>query len=48
MRKLCIDEIGGVKMKKQEKKAHFVIQKNVFYFFIYFATPLALHFKDDL
>jgi hypothetical protein len=28
MRKLCTDEVGGVKMKKKMKKARFAIRKN--------------------
>jgi hypothetical protein len=40
----------GVKMKKNEKKMHFAIQKNIFslFFYLFLATPLDLHFKDDL
>jgi hypothetical protein len=44
MRKLCTDEIGGVKMKKNEKKTCFVIRKNVFSILSFLAAPLALHF----
>jgi hypothetical protein len=48
MRKLCTDELGGVKMKKKEKMC-FVIRKNLFSLLLFFlASPLALHFKDDL
>jgi hypothetical protein len=36
MRKLCTDEVGGVKMKKNEKKKHFVIKKNVFSLLLFF------------
>jgi len=36
MRKLCTDEVGGVKMKKDEKKTHFSIRKNVFSFIALF------------
>jgi hypothetical protein len=28
MGKLCTSEVGGVKMKKKEKKKHFVVWKN--------------------
>jgi hypothetical protein len=35
MRKLCTDEVGGVKMKKNEKKTCFVIRKNVFSFLLF-------------
>jgi hypothetical protein len=35
MRKLCTDEIGGVKMKKNEKNTCFVIPKNVFSFLLF-------------
>jgi hypothetical protein len=38
MRKLCINEVGGVKIKKNEKnkKKNFVIQKNVFSLLLFF------------
>jgi hypothetical protein len=46
MRKLCTDEVGVVKMNKNEqRKTCFVILKK----HIFCTTPLlALHFKDDL
>jgi hypothetical protein len=31
MRKLCTNEVGGVKMKKNEKKTHFVLKKYFFF-----------------
>jgi hypothetical protein len=48
MKKLHIYEVGGVKMKKNEKKTCFVIWRNVFSLLFFLATLLALHFKDDL
>jgi len=36
MRKLCNDEVGGVKMKKNEKKNCCVIQKNIFFLLLFF------------
>jgi hypothetical protein len=45
MRKLCTDEIGGVKMKKNEKKTRFTIRKNIFSLLLFVAASLALHFK---
>jgi hypothetical protein len=48
MRKLCIDEVGGVKMKKNEKKTCFAIRKTYFLYCSFLTDPLALHFKDDL
>jgi hypothetical protein len=49
-RKLCSDEIGGVKMRKNEKKKHILqIQKMYFLYCSFLVAPLAsLHFKDDL
>jgi len=41
MRKLCTDESGGVKMKKNEKKEAFL-------YCSFLAAPFALQFKDDL
>jgi hypothetical protein len=40
MRKLCTDEVGGIKMKKMEK--------TYFLYCSFLAAPLALHFQDDL
>jgi len=48
MRNLCTDEIGRVKMKKNEKKKCFAIHKNIFFYCSFLAAPLALHLKDDL
>ncbi len=48
MKKLCTYEIGGVKMKKNEKKNGFFNFKNVFFYYIFLVVSLALHFKDDL
>jgi hypothetical protein len=48
MRKLCIDEIGRVKMKKNEKKRVLQFIKAYFYYCSFLAAPLALHLKDDL
>jgi len=47
LRKLCINELQGVKMKKNENKTCFAVRKNVFSLLIFWAGPLALHFKDD-
>ncbi len=45
-KKLCINEIGGVKMKK---KSCFAIQKkHIFLYCSFLPAPLALHSKDDL
>jgi hypothetical protein len=44
MRKSCTDEVGGVKMKKNDQKNLFCNSKKC----IFFAAPLALHVKDDL
>jgi len=43
MRKLCIDEVGEVKMKKNEKN-----EKNCIFLLLFIAAPLALHFKDGM
>jgi hypothetical protein len=40
MRKLCTDEVTGVKMKNNER--------TYFLYCSFLAAPLALHFKDDL
>jgi hypothetical protein len=46
IRKLCTDEVRRVKMKK---RMHFAIRKNcIFFIALFWAAPLALHFKDDL
>ncbi len=46
VRKLCIDEAGGVKMKKIKENVFCNLKKR-FYFFNFF-PPLALNFEDDL
>jgi hypothetical protein len=48
MRKLCIDESRGVKMKKNEKKSVLQFKKTYFLYCFFLAAPLALHLKDDL
>jgi hypothetical protein len=48
MRKLCTDKVGGVKMKKNEKKCVLLLEKTYFLSCSILAAPLALHFKDDL
>jgi hypothetical protein len=51
MRKLCTNEVGGVKMKKNEKKKKKkknCIEKMYFFYCSFMAASLALHFKDDL
>jgi hypothetical protein len=47
MRKLCIDKIGGIKMK-QKKKHVLQFEKTYFLYCSFLTAPLALHFKDDL
>jgi hypothetical protein len=42
MRKLCIDELGGVKMKK---KVFYNMKKPIFFTAHFWATPLALHLR---
>jgi hypothetical protein len=45
-RKLCTDEGGGVKMKKNEKKKpHFAIWKNVFSFLLFFGCSFGFAFQ---
>jgi hypothetical protein len=51
MGKLCTNEVKEIKMEKNEKKKKkcFAIQKTYFLYGSFFlATPLALHFQDDL
>jgi hypothetical protein len=48
MRKLCTDEVGGAKMKKDEKKHIFQFEKTYFLYCSFLAAHLALHFEDDL
>jgi hypothetical protein len=45
MRSLCTDEVWGVKMKKN---ALCNFKKTYFLYFIFLATPLDLHFEDNL
>jgi hypothetical protein len=47
MKKLCTDEVGGVKMKKNERKCVLQFEKTYLKKYI-FTAPLALHFKNDL
>jgi hypothetical protein len=48
MRKLCIDEVGGVKMKKKKKFKVLQYEKTYFLYCSFWAAPWALHFEDDL
>jgi hypothetical protein len=48
MRKLCADEVGGVKMKKNEKRRVLQFEKIYFINCSFLAAPLPLHFEDDL
>ncbi len=48
MRKLWTAELGGVKMKKNEKKHDLQIEKTYFLYCSFLAAPLALHLQDDL
>jgi hypothetical protein len=49
MRKLCTDEVRGVQKKNLMKKNTFCnSKKRIFFTALFFAAPLALHFKDDL
>jgi hypothetical protein len=49
MRKLCIDEVGRVKMKKNGNKRRFAIRKNVFSLLLFFGLFLWLCiYKGDL
>jgi hypothetical protein len=46
MRKLCIDELAGVKMKKNEKKkTHFAIQENIFCLLLFFGCSFGFAFR---
>jgi hypothetical protein len=47
MRKLWTDEVGMVKMKKNEKKPVLQFEKNLLFYCSFLAAPLALLFKDD-
>jgi hypothetical protein len=46
MRKLCTDEVAGVKMRKKLKK-HIFQFENKNHYCSFMAALLALHFKDD-
>jgi hypothetical protein len=35
-------------MKKNEKRTHFAVKKNIYSLVLFLAAHLALHFKDDL
>jgi hypothetical protein len=48
MRKLFADEVGEVKMKKNERKSVLQFEKIYFLNCSFLAAPLALHFEDDL
>jgi hypothetical protein len=48
MRKLCTAEVGGVKMKKNEKQHDLQFEKTYFLYCSILAAPLALHLQDDL
>jgi hypothetical protein len=48
MRKLCIDEAGRGKVKKNEKTCVLQFKKTYIFYCSFLAAPLALHFKDDL
>jgi hypothetical protein len=48
MKKLCTNEIGEVKMKKNEKNTFCNLKKMYFLYRSFLVAPLALHFKDDL
>jgi hypothetical protein len=45
MRKLCTDEVEGVKTKKN---AFYNSKKRIFFVALFGLAPLALHFRDDL
>jgi hypothetical protein len=45
MRKLCADEVGGVKMEKNEKERVFVIRKNVFSLLLLFGYSFGFAFQ---
>ncbi len=46
VRKLCIDEVGGVKMKKIKENVFCNLKKT--FFSNFFFPPLALNFENDL
>jgi len=45
MIKLCIDEVRGVKTKKNEEKTAFAIQKNVFSLLLVFGCSFGFAFE---
>jgi hypothetical protein len=45
MRKFCIDEKGGVKMKENEKKTRFVIRENIFSLQLFFGCSFGFAFQ---
>jgi hypothetical protein len=45
MRKLCTDEVRGIRMKKNEKKQVLQFEKT---YFLYCSFSAAPRFKDDL
>jgi len=48
VRKLCTNEVGGVKMKNFFLKYAFCIEKIFFLYCSFTAASLALHFQDGL
>jgi hypothetical protein len=46
MRKLCTEEVGGVKMKKNEKEHVLQFEKKKS-LLLFFCCSFALHLKDD-
>jgi hypothetical protein len=44
MRKLCTDEVGGVKMKKNEKNVFFNLKKGIF-FTVFFGCSFDFAFQ---
>jgi len=47
MRKLCTDEVGGVKMEKIRKKHILQFEKKKIPYCSFLAALLAMHLKDD-
>jgi hypothetical protein len=45
-RKLCTDEVGVVKMKKNARNCVLQFKKPYFLYCSFLAAPLALHIKD--
>jgi hypothetical protein len=48
MRNLCTNEIGGIKMKKNEKKVFWSLKNRMCFYCSFWAAPLALYSQDDL